>query len=286
MKVFIITLRICFLTALCIRISFFSSIEAVGSSLLPLSAKHAMFGPDVPDLSDLPHLRFLTSNDFYPFNYETPDGHMAGYNIDLAKAICRELHMINKCQVETVPFDQLPNKLRSGEGEAIIAGLRLEGAGGAKDISFTRPYMLFPARFLVIRSKFDPQTAKVAGKELGEQRIGVLGGTSHSNMLHIYFPNIKYFLYKSIDQLQEDLNRGNIDAIFGDGRILASLQGDYVFEGKAYYNERFLGSGMRIAALTKRQDILAALDYALEQIKRKGDLERLYFRYFPRDFYS
>lgn len=48
----------------------------------------------------------------------------------------------------------------------------------------------------------------------------------------------------------------------------------------------FLGSGMRIAALTKRQDILAALDYALEQIKRKGDLERLYFRYFPRDFYS
>lgn len=284
---FIVTLRMLLLLMFCTEIFSYSyTTEAAGASLLPSSTRHAMFGPDVPDLSDLPHLRFLTSSDFYPFNYEAADGHIAGYNIDLVKAICRELHMVNKCQVETVPFDQLPSKLRGGEGEAIIAGLRLEGAGEAKDISFTRPYMVFPARFLILHSKLDPQTGSMAGKELNGQRIGVLGGTSHSNMLHIYFPNIKYFLYKSIEQLQEDLNRGNIDAIFGDGRILASLKGDYVFEGKAYYNERFLGSGMRIAALSKRQDILGALDYALEQIKRKGDLERLYLRYFPLDFYS
>ena len=34
-------------------------------------------------------LRFLTSNDFPPFNYYDEEGNLSGFHIDLAKAICR-----------------------------------------------------------------------------------------------------------------------------------------------------------------------------------------------------
>lgn len=274
---------------------------AVAGGVLPASVSHAMLGSNVPDLSALPHLRFLTSSDFFPFNYETSEGHMAGYNIDLAKAICNELHIMNKCQIEAVPFNQLTHSLRNFEGEAVIAGLKPESvaspaSGGASSpasgassggaaLSFSRPYMVFPARFLCLASRVNKQTREIANLPLKQQRIGVLAGTSHVAMLHIYFPEIQYILFKNIAQLQDALNRGTIDAVFGDGRILASLQGDYSFEGSAYYNERFLGSGMRIATLASRQDILTSLDYALEQVKKSGELERLYLRYFALDFY-
>src|SRR5476651_1225406 len=35
-------------------------------------------------------LRFITTDDFPPFNFLDADGHLTGFNVDLARAICTE----------------------------------------------------------------------------------------------------------------------------------------------------------------------------------------------------
>ena len=47
--------------------------------------------PERPDLSRVTLIRFLTENDYPPFNYAGPDGNPAGFNVDLARMICEEL---------------------------------------------------------------------------------------------------------------------------------------------------------------------------------------------------
>ena len=46
-----------------------------------------------PDLSRIRQIRFLTEDDFPPFNFLLSDGQLAGFNVDLARAICAELDL-------------------------------------------------------------------------------------------------------------------------------------------------------------------------------------------------
>src|SRR5262245_45304864 len=47
--------------------------------------------PERPDLGRMSLIRFLSENDYPPFNYAGPDGNPAGFNIDLARMVCEEL---------------------------------------------------------------------------------------------------------------------------------------------------------------------------------------------------
>ena len=76
-----------------------------------------------PDLSALPRLRFLTTTDFPPFNFLDGAGRLSGFHVDLARAICAELGIAEKCQIQALPWAELEGALQKGEGEAIIAGI-------------------------------------------------------------------------------------------------------------------------------------------------------------------
>ena len=77
-----------------------------------------------PDISELPRIRFLTTVDFPPFNFLDSSGRLTGFHVDLARAICRELEIVDKCQIQALPWAELQDALQKKEGEAIIAGHR------------------------------------------------------------------------------------------------------------------------------------------------------------------
>src|SRR5262245_29829699 len=76
-----------------------------------------------PDLSELQRLRFLTTVDFPPFNFIDSSGRLSGFHVDLARAICRELQIVAKCQIQALPWAELEGTLGRKDGEAIIAGI-------------------------------------------------------------------------------------------------------------------------------------------------------------------
>jgi polar amino acid transport system substrate-binding protein len=240
-----------------------------------------------PDLSALPRLRFLTTTDFPPFNFLDGSGRLSGFHVDLARAICAELGIADKCQIEAIPWAELEGALAKDEGEAIIAGLAATKETREKYV-FSRPYLQFPARFIVPKAKSltEPLYDRVQGRP-----VGVLAGSAHERMLHDYFGTVKVTPFAKPDELYADLKAGKIDAAFGDGmRLSFWLASEDAanccrFAGGPYIAPEYLGTGLAIAAKADQPILAAAFDYALQEISEKGVFAELYLRYFPISFY-
>ena len=240
-----------------------------------------------PDLSTLPRLRFLTTTDFPPFNFIDKSGRLSGFHIDLARAICAELGIAEKCQIQALPWAELDGALISSEGEALIAGVPATAETREK-YAFSRPYLQFPARFIM--RKGQAVTEPIVDKLMGK-RVGVLAGSAHERVLRDYFGNVKVVTYSKSDWLNADLKDGKLDAVFGDGMRLSfwlagtDAAGCCRFAGGPYLAPEYLGTGLAIATKPDNPALAAAFDYALHQISAKGTFAELYLRYFPVSFF-
>lgn len=240
-----------------------------------------------PDLAALPRLRFLTTIDFPPFNFLDGNGRLSGFHVDLARAICAELEIQAKCQIQALPWGELEGALQSGEGEAIIAGTAVTAENRAHH-AFSRPYLRFPARFVTAKAKplEEPVFERIAG-----ERVGVLAGSAHERMLRDFFPDAKVVTYSKQEWMYGDLRERKLAAIFGDGMRLGFWLGGTdsasccAFAGGPYLSSEYLGNGLAIATTAGNTDIAAAFDYALQQINAKGIFAELYLRYFPVGFF-
>ncbi len=240
-----------------------------------------------PDLSAVPRLRFLTTTDFPPFNYLDRDGRLSGFHIDLVRAICTELGIADKCQIQAMPWEQLKDALDRGRGEAVIAGIAVTEETRAR-YSFSRPYLQFPARFMMPRTRAvaEPIHEKIQG-----ERIGVIAGSGHEQMLREYFPDVKVVTYTRQEWLYADLKAGKIAGAFGDGMRFAfwlagsEASGCCRFAGGPYMAPEYLGLGLSLATKIDDPQLAAAFDYALQQIAVKGRFSELYLRYFPVSFF-
>lgn len=240
-----------------------------------------------PDLSTLPRLRFLTTTDFPPFNFIDGSGRLSGFHVDLARAICAELGIAEKCQIQALPWDELDGALNTGQGEALIAGVPATAETREK-YAFSRPYLQLPARFVMKKTGavVEPIVDKLQGK-----RVGVIAGSAHERVLRDYFGDIKVVTYAKPEWLFSDLKGGKLDAAFGDGMRLSfwlagsDAAGCCRFAGGPYLAPEYLGTGLVIATKSDNAPLAAAFDYALHEISAKGTFAELYLRYFPVSFF-
>ena len=240
-----------------------------------------------PDLSALPRLRFLTTTDFPPFNFLDGAGKLSGFHIDLARAICAELGIADKCQIQALPWGELEGALEKGEGEAIIAGIAATPQS-RQTYAFSRSYLQFPARFITPKNK---ALAEPVFDKLRSKRVGVLAGSAHERMLRDYFNTVQIVSFDGPEALYGDLKAGKIDAAFGDGMRFAfwlggsDAGGCCRFAGGPYLAPEYLGTGMAIATRADNPALAAAIDYALQEISMKGTFAEFYLRYFPVSFF-
>lgn len=240
-----------------------------------------------PDISSFERVRFLTTNDFPPFNYLDDSGRPAGLHVDLARAICAELDIAAICQIQVIPWEELETALETGQGEAIIAGLAVTTETRER-FAFTRPYLRFPARFVVQRGA---ALSEPLHRSLNDRRVGVLEGSAHEAMLRDYFHDARPVTYARQHWMLRDLREGRIDAVFGDGVRLAFWLGSPEteaccrFAGGPYLSAEYLGVGLTIATRREDEALARAFDYALREISVSGRFAELYLRHFPIGFY-
>lgn len=240
-----------------------------------------------PDVNDILRLRFLTTTDFPPFNFTDQTGRLAGFHIDLARALCAELGLEAKCQIQALPYAQLQEALEAGQGDAVLAGVAVTAALRQRFV-FSRPYMLLPARFIRHR---DTQLPRPDSAALFGRPVGVLTGTAHEAMLKAFFPDIKPVTFETRELLLSALKDRKVDAAFADALQLsfwtqspAAGNCCMLFDGP-YLSERYLGEGMTIMVGPQGGTLAAALDSALAALSRDGRLEEIYLRYFPAGLY-
>jgi polar amino acid transport system substrate-binding protein len=240
-----------------------------------------------PEITDVSRLRFLTTVDFPPFNFLNEAGLLSGFHVDLVRAICTELDMSAACQIQALPWADLPTALESGEGEAIIAGIAITAQSRSR-FAFSRPYLQLPARFVVVNGSTmaEPMHAAVSGR-----RVGVAAGSVHERILRDLFPEVRVVTYDRDAWMFEDLRKGAVDAVFGDGMRFSfwlagtAAQGCCRFAGGPYLLPAYLGSGLAIAVRQQDDKLADAFDYALREIDAKGIFAELYLRYFPVSFF-
>jgi polar amino acid transport system substrate-binding protein len=240
-----------------------------------------------PDLSRFARIRFLTTVDFPPFNFLDTNGLMTGFHVDLARAMCKALDILDRCQIQALPWEELEGALERGEGDALIAGLALTPERRVK-YAFTRSYLRFPARFVVASGSTlaEPLHTNIAGR-----RVGVLAGSEHEKMLRDYFPEARPVTYSREDWLYDGMRTGETDAAFGDGmRLSFWLAGSDSanccrFAGGPYIAPEYFGAGLAIAVRQEDAILAEAFDYALREINMTGEFEELYLRYFPVSFF-
>ena len=236
--------------------------------------------PERPDLSRLTVIRFLTETDYPPFNFTGPDGNPAGFNVDMARLICEEIKV--SCTIQMRRFDTLVDSLVANRGDAIIASLTATPQLRAR-VDFSDPYYRAPARFVTRRDAVLPE---IRPEFLEGKKVGAIAGSAHEAFLKSQFTDAQIVPYPSDDALRAALQRGEIDAIFGDGMSLAfwingtDSQECCAFSGGPFVDTRYFGDGIGIA-VRKGNDVLRqALNWAMFRIWEKGRYTDLWLRYF------
>jgi polar amino acid transport system substrate-binding protein len=236
----------------------------------------------IPDLSSVPRIRFLTTVDFPPFNFIDQSGKLSGFHVDLAREICRELNVLDRCQIEAVPFKDLLTTLDKGGAEVVAAGLRVTPEL-RQNASLSRPFMQLPARFVTAAG----QQAIADPSALQPGDVGVVAGTAHEAMLAAFFPRMKPKTFPKRGDLMAALKKSEIKAAFGDGLQLAfwlestDSGGCCRFLGGAYYSRAIFGEGLTLVTRKDAPLVARAMDAALLALSRNGTLNQIYLRYFP-----
>ncbi len=258
-----------------------------GAAGTPQAAPQAVPGfwdprrrPERPDLSRITMIRFLTETDYPPFNFTGPDGNPAGFNIDIARAICEEINV--PCTIQMRRFETLVDAINANRGDAVIASMAVTPQLRAK-LDFTDPYYRAPARFV---SRKDGVMAEVKPESLTDKKVGVIAGSAHEAYLKSLFTEALVVGFPTDDALRLALRRGEVDLIFGDAISLAFwINGTdsadcCAFSGGAFVESRYFGEGVGIGVRRGNDLLRQALNWAMFRLWEKGKFTDLWLRYF------
>lgn len=239
-----------------------------------------------PAAGTVPAIRFITTDDFPPFNFLDANGRLTGFNVDLARAICTELAI--RCTIQAREWAELPDRLTDKTADAAIAGIAIT-AQNRERLDFSDVYLRTPARFIVRKADKD---LAMTPEGLRGKTLAVVARTAHEAYLAAIFPEVGRKLHTDADAARLAVKNGEADAHFGDGLQLSfwleseAADDCCVFAGGPFLESRFFGQGYAIAiAKDATNDLKHAINAALQAIYEKGIYAELYLRYFPVGFF-
>jgi polar amino acid transport system substrate-binding protein len=129
----------------------------------------ALLGPNPTAWAGEERLRVATEGAYPPFNFIDERGQLAGFDVDIAGALCDVLK--KECEMMAVPWEQLLSRLAAGDFEVIVASMA-KTPERAQLAEFTDVYYRTPHAFIGraddgIR---EVTPATVHGKVLAAQR--------------------------------------------------------------------------------------------------------------------
>lgn len=237
----------------------------------------------MPVLAALPSkVRIGTEGAYEPFNYIDPKGDLKGFDVDIARALCKEMNV--ECVFVTQSWDGIIPGLLLGKYDAIVASMSITEQRKEK-VLFTDSYYSTPARFTVRTGyKLDITPAGLKGKNIGVQR-----GTIHQNYLDGEFKGVVNLkIYQTQEEANFDLLNGRLDAVLADSTVLYGwiekhAKGKLEFTGPDLKDPKYFGDGAGIALRKKDTELKKAFDAAIAKIKADGRYDVIRKQYFPFD---
>lgn len=223
-------------------------------------------------------VKFATEATYPPFEFMTDKNEFAGFDIELAQAVCAEAKL--SCTFSNQAFDSLIPSLKFRRFDAAIAAMDVTEER-AKQVDFSNIYYENSAVFVAAEGKFT-DVAQLAAKN-----VGVQNGTSHQSYLleQLKAQDIKAVPYASYQNALLDLGNGRVDAVFADTAVAAEWlkkNGGYQMVGKPVTDAKYFGAGFAIAVNKGNKALLDSLNQGLAAIKADGSYQKLYDKYFAK----
>lgn len=239
-----------------------------------------------------------------PFSYVTPEGDLAGFDIDIAHALCEAMNA--DCTLVQQDWDGIIPALQARKYDAIIASMSITPER-QKQVDFTDKYYHTPARFvagkgadidLVAGGDDDITVSALDQVELNHaaldgKAVGVQRATIHDRFVSEVFGDaVEIRRYGTQDEAYLDLVAGRLDLIMADsvaildGFLNTDLGADFSFVGPSFSIPQYHGEGAGIALRKNEDELREKFNAAIEQIRADGTYQEIQDKYFDFDVYG
>ena len=231
-------------------------------------------------------LRVGTEGAYPPFNLVDKSGQVQGFDIDIAKALCKEMGMEYEFKVQD--WDDLIPGLLAKKFDVIIASMSITDERKQK-VDFSNKYYQTPARFVAKKGA----GITVSKEGLKGKKIGVQRATIHENFVRDMFGNaVTIKAYAGQDEANMDLVAGRVDLVIADATVLLGgfINTDagkgFEFTGPSYVDKKWFGDGVGIALRKGDNDLRQKLNKAIDAIRANGVYQKINAKYFDFDVYG
>ena len=216
-------------------------------------------------------VRIATEGAYAPWNFLDDAGKPAGYEIDLANAICAQAKIT--CEIVTNEWDSIIPNLVAGNYDVIMAGMSVTDER-KQTVQFADEYKpVDPSRYAAMPgSSID--FAALKGK-----RVGAQGGTIQEAYAQEHFAaDNTVVAFGTADQAMADLAAGNLDIILADGAYLEPIvtAGQVEFVGEPV----MIGGGVAPALRKDEPELLKTFNDAIAALKADGTVDTLIAKWF------
>lgn len=221
--------------------------------------------------SDVKLLKVATDPTFTPFEIQTANGNLEGFDIDLMNAIAKVAKFA--IQFESLPFDGMISSLQAHRVDAAISGITIT-AQRLKTISFSRPY--FKAG-LAIAVRQDNQDIKDFNSLKGKKIAVQIGSTGADFAKTI--PNAKISTFNSGPDFFQDLLNGHVDAVVSDAFATLYAIKNGKLKGIKVVNNLLTEEYYGIAT-PKNSPYLDAINEGIATLLSNGTYRQIYQKWF------
>lgn len=232
-------------------------------------------------------IRFVTDNDYPPFNYLDDEGTLTGFNVDIARAVCLELDV--SCDVQTRDWKDLVPSLKRGDTDAVIASIAITPRA-LSEVDFTDRYFFSPGRFAVRKDRLPKAEFTPVGLE--SKRVGVVKGSAHEAYLKAFFRDCAVQAFDKIELAYDALQADKLDLVFGDGTQLAfwlngtNSSGCCELRGGAFFDPAHFGDGIGIAVRKGDLELKRLINSAIRKLRENGQYQDIMKRHFPPAYFA
>lgn len=218
-------------------------------------------------------LRVALTGKFPPFNYYNDKGDLAGFDVDVAKAIGKRIG--RKIQFVATEWDGILAGLLGGKFDTIIGSMAITPTR-AKQVNFSTPYYQSGAQLFVHR---DNPAHVYSLDECDGLKIAAVLGETYQHDLDEHHPDVDVVTLKSSVEIFELLQQKRItgfvtDKLVGSWQIKQANR-PFVPVGDLLYTEK-------IGIPVRKSDtkLLGQINDALADMRSDGTMKKIHQTYF------
>ncbi len=223
--------------------------------------------------ADYKAIKIGVDGDYAPWNSKDKSGALIGFEIDLAKVLCKRMAL--ECTFVEHHWEGMIPALQAGKFDVIMAAMTITPER-MKSLAFTRAYAQVPARFVIAKSsalanaRFVVRSMDLSSMAAGDKAginamikaftgktIGVKAGSKHETFLRDFL-GIKVAIrpFDNDDALDLEFQLGKVDAAFGPMSYWKPLLESDAGEDFMAVGPRIVGGplGLGVGAAVRQED--------------------------------